>query len=589
MKRHVRDGYLPKIFVVVLLFAVGYGLVVYRLFVLQVRDHERLREMARRQQSRTIKIVPKRGTIYDREGRELAISVDTISLYAVPPQIRDKRRAAKILSGLTGEKRRKILRELLKKRQFVWVARKLNPGILEKLAQQNLDGVYPLYESKRFYPNRSLGAGFLGFVGLDNQGLEGVEFQYDGAIKGKPGWFVAGIDAKRRQIMTPEKGYVQPTGGNDLVLTVDNVIQYVTEVELKHAVRERSARAGMAVMMRPATGEILSMASYPTFNPNEFQSYRPRLRRNLPILENFEPGSTFKLVTLATALDLGSVKPRDIFFCENGAYRYRSTIYHDTHDYAWLSVRQILQKSSNIGAIKISEQLDRRDFYRYMQDFGFGDKTGVALPGESTGVLRSPRNWSGLSMPSLSMGQELSVTALQLLSATAAIANDGVRMQPYMVARIVSPGGKVLVENGPRAVKGVISWETAQYMMRCMESVVTEDGTAPLAAVAGFRVAGKTGTAQKYDPRLGRYSHTKFMSSFVGVVPAEKPEIALIVVLDEPQGKIRYGGYVAGPVFQRIAERTLRYLRVTPPQRPEVVLSGADGEAVPLRAIGGRS
>ncbi len=589
MKRFARDGYPFKIFVLVLLFAVGYGLVIYRLFVLQVRDHERLREMARRQQSRTVKIVPRRGTIYDQKGRELAISVDTISLYAVPPQIHDKRRTAKILSKLTGEKQRKILRELLKKRQFVWVARKLDPSIMDKLAQKELDGIYSLYESKRFYPNRSLGAGFLGFVGLDNQGLEGVEFQYDDAIKGKPGWFVAGVDAKRRQIMTPEEGYLQPTGGNDLVLTMDNVIQYITEVELRQAFREHGARAGMAVMIRPATGEILSMASYPTFNPNEFQSYRPRLRRNLPILENFEPGSTFKLVTLATALDLGIVKPRDIFFCENGAYRYRSTVYHDTHEYGWLSVRQILQKSSNIGAIKISEQLDRQDFYRYIQDFGFGDKTGVALPGESTGVLRSPRNWSGLSMPSLSMGQELSVTALQLLSATAAIANDGVRMQPYTVARIVTPDGKVLVENGPRAVKQVILPKTAQYMLRCMESVVTEDGTAPQAAVPGFRVAGKTGTAQKYDRQLGSYSHSKFTSSFVGVVPADKPEIALIVVLDEPQGKIRYGGTVAGPVFRRIAERTLRYLRVAPPQTPEVVLSASEGEAVPLQAIGGRS
>jgi cell division protein FtsI (penicillin-binding protein 3) len=278
---------------------------------------------------------------------------------------------------------------LLKKKQFVWIARKQNPEVLHAIEKAGLEGVEYLYESKRYYPNRSLAAGLLGFVGLDNQGLEGLEYQYDSYVKGEPGWFLATVDARRRKIMAQGEGYVEPAGANHLVLTIDKVIQYITEVELKRAVKEHGARSGMAVMMRPSTGEILSMANYPGFNPNEFQDYRAEDQRNRPILTNFEPGSTFKLVTLAAALDRGAVKGKDIFFCENGAYAVRNTVYHDTHEYGWLSVRQILQRSSNIGTIKISEKLKAEDFSKYIRNFGFGEKTGVDLPGESEGMVGS--------------------------------------------------------------------------------------------------------------------------------------------------------------------------------------------------------
>ncbi len=588
MRNIFRDHYRIKAYLILVVFAFGYALVVYRLYRLQILEHAELRDKAERQHKRTVTIDPKRGTIYDRKGREIAISVDTISLYAVPPQIKDKPATAKVIAKMTGKKRREVLQSLRKKKQFVWIARKLNPAILKKLEASGLEGVHALYESKRFYPHRTLAAGLLGIVGMDNEGLEGLEYKYDAYIKGKPGLFVASVDAKRRNIMMDGEGYVKPRGANNLVLTIDNVIQHIAEVELKRAVEQCKAESGMAVMMRPYTGEILAMASYPGFDPNDFGSYRSRNRRNRPIQENFEPGSTFKLITLATALDQGVVKPKDIFFCENGAYRFHNTVYHDTHEYGWLTVRQILQRSSNIGAIKIAERLKNKDFYRYIRDFGFGEETQIDLPGESRGMLRSTKRWSGLSRASLSMGQEVSVTALQVLTAAAAIANKGSRLQPHVVSRVVSPEGRTILARKPKAVTQVISEATAAKMMRVMESVVDKDkGTAPLAQVPGFRVAGKTGTAQKFDVKLGSYSTTKYVSSFVGIVPADDPEIALVVIVNEPQGQLYYGGYVAAPAFRRIAERTLRYLKVVPEDAPELRLTLGEGNEAPISAIEG--
>ncbi|MEK6775358.1 MAG: penicillin-binding protein 2 [bacterium] len=588
MKDFFSNRYRLKAMLVMVVFACGYASVTYRLYTLQVRDHALLRDMADKQHKCTLEIVPKRGTVYDAKMRELAISVDTVSVYAVPPKVKDKTAAAGILAKITGEDRRKILRELLKtKRQFVWVARKLNPEIIEKLDKANLDGVSFLYESRRFYPNRTLASGLLGFVGLDNQGLEGIEFQYDNYIKGESGWFIASVDARRRKIMAEVKGYVEPSGANHLVLTIDKVIQYVAEEELKKAVLENKALSGMAVMMRPSTGEILAMASYPVFNPNEFQDSRPQDRKNLGIIDAFEPGSTFKLITLSTALDQGAVRPDDIFFCENGAYHFRTTVYHDTHEYGWLSVGQVLQLSSNIGAIKIGERLKENNFYSSIKNFGFGEKTRVDLPGESAGMVRPVSKWSGLSMASMSMGQEISVTALQLLTAVCTIANKGVRMQPYVVSQVINPDGKIVLENKPKVVRKVISDKTAEFMISSMEAVTSKEGTAPLAAIPGFRVGGKTGTAQKYDSAIGRYSNDKYVSSFVGVVPSRNPEIALIVVLNEPRGAAYYGGYVAAPAFRRIAERTLRYLRVAPEESPGSILSTADEAPVSIRKLSG--
>ncbi len=572
-----------------LFFVAGYACVIHRLYVLQIRDHESLKEKAVRQQMRTVRIVPKRGTIYDRKMRELAISVDTVSLYAVPSQVKNKAIAARKLAKITGRKRAKIHRALRKRRQFVWIARKCNPKVLGQLEQADLDGVHALFESRRFYPNRSLAAGLLGIVGMDNEGLEGIEYQYDSTVKGKPGWLLVSVDARRRKIMSQGEGagYVKPTGGNHLVLTIDEVIQYITEEELKRTVEEHRAVSGMAVVMRPSTGEILSMASVPGFDPNRFASFRSQDRWNRPVLENFEPGSTFKLMTLSSALERGSIHKKDIFFCENGAYRLFNTVYHDTHEYGWLSVQKILQKSSNIGAIKIGERLKDADFYDSIRAFGFGEKTGVDLPGESPGVVRPVREWSGLSRASISMGQEISVTALQLVTAVASIANRGIRMRPYVISRVLSPDGKILREGRPERINRVMSRETAEFMIRCMESVITEEGTAPLAAIPGFRVAGKTGTAQKYDPSLGRYSKTRYVSSFVGFVPADHPALALIVVVNEPKGPLYYGGYVAAPAFRRIAERTLRYLRVAPGSAAKEVLFLSEGKDVPLDRVRG--
>jgi cell division protein FtsI (penicillin-binding protein 3) len=589
MKKKTRDRYWVKVVLVMAFFAFGYGAVVYRLYTLQIRDHDLFKEKAERQQSRTVKIVPKRGTIYDSRLRELAISVDTISLYAVPPSISDKPATARALAQITGGNRKTILRKLLKKKHFVWIARKLNPKVIDQLEQSGLEGVEYLYESKRFVPNRSLAAEVLGFVGIDNQGLEGLEFEYDSYVKGEPGWFLARVDARCRKIMAEGEGYVEPAGANHLVLAIDKVIQYITEVELKNAVTDNKARSGMAVMMRPSTGEILSMASYPSFNPNEFQRVKPSRRRNRAILENFEPGSTFKLITLGAALERNAVQRRDIFFCENGEYRFRNTTFHDTHEYGWLGLRQIIQLSSNIGAIKIAERLKAKDFYRMMRDFGFGEKTGVDLSGESQGLLRPVSQWSGLSKASLSMGQELSVTALQVLNAVSTIANRGVRMKPFIVSRIITPEGRSIFENSPEMVKRVISEKTADYLIRCMISVVDEDGTAPQATVPGFTAAGKTGTAQIFGPAIGRYSKSRYVGSFVGFVPADRPEIALIVVVNEPRGDHYYGGLVAAPAFSRIAERTLRYLRVHPEPSSESILTFVDGEAVSLKKIKGSS
>lgn len=587
MVRRVRDRYWVKVVLVMIVFAAGYGAVVYKLYTLQIRDHLELKERADKQQKRTVEIVPKRGTIYDRRMRELAISVDTISVYAVPPRVKDKTGTARALTKITGVSRRKILGQLLKKKQFVWIARKLNPEVLKELDRAGLEGVEYLYESKRFYPNRSLAASLLGIVGMDNRGLEGLEFQYDSYVKGEPGWFLASVDGRCRKIMAEGEAFVPPAGANHLVLALDKVIQYIAEVELEKAVRENHGVSGTAVMMRPRTGEILAMANYPGFNPNAFQGTRPGDRWNRAILESFEPGSTFKLVTLSAAMDRGRVRARDIFFCENGAYRVCTTVYHDTHEYGWLSPRQILQRSSNIGSIKIGERLQDRDFYQYIRDFGFGEKTGVDLPGEAEGLVRPVPQWSGLSKASLSMGQEISVTALQLISAAATIANGGLRMRPYVVSKVITDEGRVVLENAPQVLGRVVSENTAAFMVHSMEAVVSEKGTAPEAAVPGFRVAGKTGTAQKYDPQIGRYSRSKYVSSFVGFVPAEAPEFALIVVVNEPQVYPFYGGYVAAPAFRRIAQRTLRYLRVAPDRSAEATLFLRESPSVALAKLKG--
>jgi cell division protein FtsI/penicillin-binding protein 2 len=530
-----------------------------RLGYLQLLRHSEYLKRAAKQQQRIIEITPKRGAIYDRNKHPMAMSVPVDSVFAVPSELGDPLLEAQLLSGALGIRRDVLESRFESSQSFVWIARKVPPEKSEAVAALNLKGIYFQKENQRIYPKRDLAAHVLGFVDLDEKGLGGIEYLLDNQIRGKSEKIVVMADARQRWFDGSE---AQRERGADVTLTLDERVQYIAERELAAAIAKTHAMAGTVIVMNPNTGEILALANWPKFNPNAANEASAEARMNRGVTALYEPGSTFKLITLAAAFDQGLTKPGEVFDCENGAVYVAGHRIRDHKPFGLLTVSDILAQSSDVGAIKIALRLGAPKFYDYIRAFGFGQLTGVDLPGESKGLLRQLEHWSAVSIGSISMGQEVGVTPIQLIRAVSAIANGGMLYKPHLVAE-VRRGDQVLPAEGPLAPsepKRVIRPETAATLRRMMEGVIL-NGTGTRAHLEGWTAAGKTGSAQKIDPATGRYSRTQLIASFTGFAPINSPAVSILVSLDSPVGE-HEGGQVAAPVFKRIAEQVLPYLDV---------------------------
>ncbi|MDO8446076.1 MAG: penicillin-binding transpeptidase domain-containing protein [Deltaproteobacteria bacterium] len=529
-----------------------------RAFQLQVLKRDQLCKLAERQYKNKIPLVPKRGTIYSKGYEELAVTVEVDSVYAEPDEIEDPKFAAKRLAPILSVSRKKLEDHFSSSKSFVWLARKVSPSLIERVKSLDIQGIGFVKENRRFYPNAELASHVVGFSGIDGSGLGGIELAQDAQIKGKVEFVRAERDALGKRTLPKDFGFEDSLTGNSIVLTIDKTIQYTAEKELANAVKKSGAKGGTAIVMDPKTGEVLAMANYPQFNPNDLSSSPQIALKNKAIVDTYEPGSTFKVFLLAAALEEGVVKPGDKFNCENGSMEFAGKVIHDTHKHGTLTVREIMKVSSNIGSVKIAAKLGKERYHDYLTSFGFGSPTGIELKGEGSGILRSMKTWSKLELANISFGQGVSVTPLQLATAFSAIANGGYLMKPYLIKDILDKDGKVIKRNQPQIVKKIISGETASKVTEMLRDAVAEGGTGTAAALAGYDVAGKTGTSQKVSGGRG-YAGNKHVASFIGFVPARSPELVVLVAIDEPEG-IQYGGVVAAPAFKAIAESSLRYL-----------------------------
>jgi cell division protein FtsI (penicillin-binding protein 3) len=536
--------------------------VLFRLVTLQVLQAAELTVKADRQHQKTVSLEGARGAIVDRHEKVLAMNLEVPSVFGVPTALDSPAQTARSLSPVLRVRTDELERKLRQDRGFVWLARKLDPEQGRRLEHLSKEGIGVVMEGRRFYPKGPLLSHVLGFAGMDGEGLEGIERRYESYLRGEKRVTVLQRDALGRTVfpkgLTAEQG---PAPGHQLVLTIDEVIQYIVEKELEAAVARTRAKSGMAIVLEPYSGALLALAVNPRFDPNSLTALGPDRWRNRVLTDAYEPGSTMKAILAAAALEERVMKPNTLVYGEQGRMAVANTVIHDHEKLGWISFAQVIQKSSNVGAAKVGMELGEQRLHRYLQAFGFGQRTEIDLPGEAGGLLKSPREWSRRTLASISIGQEIGVTPIQMVAAVSAIANGGVLMKPYIVSEIRDAQGNVKKQNLPQVKRRVISPETAHAVTRILEGVVT-DGTGEKAAIDGFRVAGKTGTAQKIDSRTGRYSASQFVSSFVGYAPADNPKLAMIVIIDEPQGEA-WGGAVAAPVFSRIGEQVLNYLGVS--------------------------
>lgn len=570
-----------RIIIISTFFGALFLAVIGQAFRLQILQHEDMVKKADRQHQRIVPLTPGRGAIMDCNGNNLAISLEMDSCYAEPRHIEDIEGTAAVLAPFLETTKPELLKKLDSNKGFVWLERRLTPEKALRIKNLKLRGIGFAPETKRFYPNSEIAAHVIGFTGLDPAGLDGVELKYDAVILGNTGFLVTERDALGRNIAQKTMLVKSSAPGKNVVLTLDKNIQYIAEKELSKAVSDSGAKNGMALVMESDTGKILALANYPTFNPNAYSRYPQAQLRNRVVADSFEPGSTFKIFLIAAALEEKIVKPTDVFNCENGSYNIAGRTIHDTHKYGRLSVSDILKFSSNIGAAKIGIKLGDDLLARYLHSFGFGERSGIDLPGESPGNLRDSRRWYGVDLATISFGQGVTASAVQLAAAVSSVANGGNLMKPYVVERILDDGGREVQKIEPQILHRVISAETSSKVTRMMEGVTIDGGTGLNAAVEGFRVAGKTGTAQKVDPVTHGYSATKRTASFIGFIPADKPKLTILIVIDEPKTS-PYGGVVAAPAFHGIALNALAYLKVLP--QVAVARAPKGGEARPVKA-----
>ena len=539
-------------------------IVIARLVQIQLVHHGDYVVKAQRQQERTLALQPVRGSIFDSRGRVFAESVAAESIYADPQAIGDREQTAKALASVHGLEisARELNTRLSTGGAFVWIARQLPLEVSAAVKALKLPGIYYLDEHRRSYPRGVLAANVVGYVGLDGEGLGGIEHSFDAQVRGRAGRVTLLRDARRGMYLVGGEGPNRPIDGNDVFLTIDSVVQFIAERALSRAVEQYRAADGVAIVMDPSDGRILAMASNPSFDPNRFRDFSPDARRNRTVQDMYEPGSTFKIVTASAGLEEGIVTPSQVLDCGEGFIQIGNTQIHEHghNRYGLITFEDVMVHSSNVGAIRVGLALGQDRFYRYIRRFGFGERSGVALPGEAQGRVRRTEQWSQLSNASMSIGQEISATPLQILSAIAVVANGGVRVQPRIVEKVTDARGNTVFVPPQIAPLRVISERTAAVLNEILKAVVVR-GTGAPAALAEHVVAGKTGTAQKAV--RGGYSPEKVMASFGGYVPADRPRLAILVVVDEPKGA-EYGGTVAAPVFKEIAESALRYLGVAP-------------------------
>jgi len=559
--KQINEKRLGRLSFVYLCILAGFAILLSRAFYFQIIKGRKYAELARRQYSREITLIPARGMILDRDGRILAQSVLVDSFYADPLVIKNKSKTALVVGRLLNMDPEEILKKITSDKQFVWIKRLVDPETAKKLLQYHLKGIYSLKEYRRFYPNSNLASNVLGFAGIDSKGLSGLELAFDSYLRGTPISAVIDVDGRNNPIYTGDLANDASLTGDSIVTTIDLNIQFILEESLKKAVSEQEAKSGVGIIMDPQNGQILGMAVIPDFNPNIYMDYPISIFKNAAVENTYEPGSIFKPFVISSALDAGVITPNQKFFCEDGHYKVYNIVIKDAEGaFNMLSVGDILKYSSNIGAAKIGEKLGSTTLYTYLERFGFGKPTGITLPGESPGILNPVNKWSGVSIDTIPFGQGVSATPIQLVTAMAAIANGGLLFMPQIVKEIRKPDGEIEMTQ-PIIKRRVISEHTAEVMTDMLIGVVNDGGTGINAAMKGYTVAGKTGTAQIPDPKTGTYYKDRFISSFLGFVPAHDPKIVMLIMLVDPQ-KNPYGGASAAPVFKEVAERVLPYLGV---------------------------
>jgi len=529
-----------------------------RLVYLQIFSYGRFVKQAGHQQQRAIPLAAKRGIIYDRAGRELAMSVLVDSAFAVPSEVKDLPTAVSLITRITGDDYNVVLADCRAHKTFCWVARKADDQTIERISSLKLQGIHFQKEPKRFYPARDLAAQVLGSVGMEDSGQSGIEHEFEDQLRGRPGKMFISVDARKQWFSDVE---TQPDPGDNLVLTIDKNIQYIAEKELDQAIHDTQAIAGTVIVENPHTGEILALANRPTFNPNLRKQITPEALTNRAVSYVYEPGSTFNLVTISGALEEKVTNPNEIFDCQMGSIVYNGMRIRDSKPHGLLPVWGVLAESSDVGSIKIALRLGEDRYYKYIRAFGFGQRTGIELPGETRGLTKPPSRWSRVSIAAISIGQEIGISPLQLSGLISTFANDGIWVAPRIFAGSVEPKGvPQTVAFHPGESRRVVSPYTAAEMRSMMQKVVLE-GTGRKAILEGYSSAGKTGTAQKVDPATGVYSKTKYIGSFAGFAPVNNPQIVVAVILDSAVG-LHQGGQISAPVFSRISQQVLEYLHV---------------------------
>ena len=545
-----------RLYLLASIFVLWCGAICARLVYLQIFRYGSFQQRAQHQQQRTEEVSARRGVIYDRQGRELAMSINVDSVFAVPTEMPNPASTISLVARITKQDPRELLAKCDAAKTFCWLARKPDPEISARIRSLNLRGIYFQKESKRYYPKSELAAQVLGYVGMDDAGLSGIEREYEDQLHGRPGQMLISVDARKKWFGSVEK---QPDAGQNVVLTIDEKIQYIAERELETGMRETRAIAGTVIVENPRTGEILALANRPTFNPNLSREITPEKLKNHAVSDVYEPGSTFKVVTISGALEEKVTNPNEVFDCQMGSIVYNGMRIRDSKPHGLLPVSDILAESSDVGSIKIGLRLGEDRFYKYIRAFGFGQQTGIELPGETRGLTKPVSRWSKVSIAAISMGQEIGITPLQLGGLVSTIANDGMYVAPRIMAATIQPqGAPQTVAFHPVNEHRVISSLTAAQMRQMMQGVVLH-GTGKKAMLIGYTSAGKTGTAQKVDPATHAYSHTKYVASFGGFAPINDPAITVVVVLDSAVG-LHQGGQVSAPVFSRITQQVLEYL-----------------------------
>ncbi len=547
-----------RIRLVEILFGMIIILLGVRAMTLQLFNSDELADKANKDLIKIIEIQGKRGDILDRHMKKLSTSLDAISIAAAPEEIKTPGITAHTLAPLLHMDASLLAGKLSSTKKFVWLKKKLSPGEGKKITDLNIEGILPLKDTIRFHPSRELAAQVIGITGWDNRGKEGLEFKFEDVLRGK----TKKITVKKTARHATQE-FARQLRGDSLVLTIDKTVQYIAEMALKDAVTKNGARSGMAIVMRPDTGEILAMAHFPLFNPNAFGEFDQNNWRNRAVTDAFEPGSTLKIFLAAGALDQGISSPDSLFFCGNGSYALGNKIIKDTHPHGWLTLAQIIKLSSNIGVAKVARLMGKDKLHTTLTRFGFGQKTGISCAIETQGALMPPAQWSTMDTAAIAFGQAISVSAIQLACAVSGIANKGILMRPRLISAIIDGEGSIKESYPSKVVGRAVSKKTALAVTQMMASVVKKGGTGTQAHLPGYGVCGKTGTAQKAKPHSKGYSDTAYTALFVGFAPQKKPELTCLVVVDEPQ-KSHYGGTVAAPAFKTILRKTFNYLNIPP-------------------------